>query len=146
MHCWPESCSRYGAWDILVSWQKYTPDKIGITKYEIAKTKIGIKWRVFLTFSLQQASVPAPRIMTLEDERPLDRHASGDRNVKFKNRFNTNFSTRCGATCYIMPSRMMSQLLNGVIFAYRSVEVYWTFCSYLRVLLRFRNFYNGGRY
>ena len=31
--------------------------------------------------------------MTLEDDRPLDRHASGDRNDKFLNLFNTNFST-----------------------------------------------------
>ena len=52
----------------------------------------------------------------------------------------------CGATCYILPSRAMTQLFNGVNFVYRSVEVYLTFCSYLRVLVRIRNFYNGGRY
>ena len=52
---------------------------------------------------------------------------------------------RCGATCYILPSRAMTQLFNGVNFVYRSVEVYLTFCSYLRVLVRVRNFYNGGR-
>ena len=47
----------------------------------------------------------------------------------------------CGATCSILPSRAISQLFNGVNFVYRSVEVYWTFCSYLRVLVRIRNFY-----
>ena len=52
----------------------------------------------------------------------------------------------CGATCYIVPSRAMTQLFNGVNCVYRSVEVYLTFCSYLRVLVRIRNFYNGGRY
>ena len=52
----------------------------------------------------------------------------------------------CGATCYILPSRAMTQLFNGVNFVYRSVEVHLTFCSYLRVLVRIRNFYNGGRY
>ena len=52
----------------------------------------------------------------------------------------------CGATCYILPSRAMTQLVNGVNFVYRSVEVYLTFWSYLRVLVRIRNFYNGGRY
>ena len=35
----------------------------------------------------------------------------------------------------------MTQLFNGVNFVYRSVEVYLTFCSYLRVLVRIRNFY-----
>ena len=30
----------------------------------------------------------------------------------------------------------MTQLFNGVNFVYRSVEVYLTFCSYLRVLVR----------
>ena len=29
----------------------------------------------------------------------------------------------------------MTQLFNGVNFVYRSVEVYLTFCSYLRVLV-----------
>ena len=52
----------------------------------------------------------------------------------------------CGATCYILPSRVMTQLFNGVNFVYRSVEVYLTFCSYLRVLVRIQCFYNGGRY
>ena len=37
----------------------------------------GLHNNIILTFS------PAQRSMTLEDERPLDRHASGDRNVKF---------------------------------------------------------------
>ena len=35
-----------------------------------------------------------------------------------------------------MPSRMMNQLFDRVNFVYRSVEVYQTFCSYLRVLVR----------
>ena len=48
----------------------------------------------------------------------------------------------CGATCYILPSR----LFNGVNFGYHSVEVVQTFSSYLRVLVRIRNLYNGGRY
>ena len=60
--------------------------------------------------------------------------------------FKTQTFPPCGATCYILPSRAMTQLFNGVNFVYRSVEVYLTFCSYLRVLARIRNFYNGGRY
>ena len=52
----------------------------------------------------------------------------------------------CGATCYTLPSRTMTQLFNGVDFVYHSVEVCRTFCSYLRVLVRIRNVYNGGRY
>ena len=51
-----------------------------------------------------------------------------------------------GATSYILPSRTMSQLSNGLIFVYRSVEVYGKFCSYLLVLVRIRNIYTGGRY
>ncbi len=39
----------------------------------------------------------------------------------------------------------MTQLFNGVSFVYRSVEVYLTFCSYLRVLVKIQCFYNGGR-
>ena len=35
-----------------------------------------------------------------------------------------------------------SDIFNAVNFVYRSVEVYLTFCSYLRVLLRIQNFYN----
>ena len=60
--------------------------------------------------------------------------------------FLTQTFPRCGATCYILLSRAMTKLFNGVNFVYRSVEVYLTFCSYLRVLVRIRNFYNGGRY
>ena len=60
--------------------------------------------------------------------------------------FLTQTFPRCRPTCYILPSRAMTQLFNGVNFVYRSVEVYSTFCSYLRVLVRIRNFYNGGRY
>ena len=60
--------------------------------------------------------------------------------------FLTQTFPRCGATCYILPSRAMTQLFNGVNFVYRSVEVYLTFCSYLRVLVRIQCFYNGGRY
>ena len=60
--------------------------------------------------------------------------------------FLTQTFLRCGATCYILPSRAMSQLFNGVNIVYRSVEVYLTFCSYLRVLVRIQCFYNGGRY
>ena len=44
------------------------------------------------------------------------------------------------------PLRTMSQLFNGVNFVYRPVEVYGPFHSYLRVLVRIRNLYNGGRY
>ena len=43
---------------------------------------------------------------------------------------------------YIVPSRPMIRLFNGVNFGYRSVEVYRTFSSYLQVLIRIRNFYN----
>ena len=39
--------------------------------------------RGFLTISVRQAGVAAHCTVTLEDGRPLDRHASGDRNVKF---------------------------------------------------------------
>ena len=60
--------------------------------------------------------------------------------------FLTQTFPRCGATCFILPSRAMTHLFNGVNFVYRSVEVYLTFCSYLQVLVRIRNFYNGGRY
>ena len=60
--------------------------------------------------------------------------------------FLTQTFPRCGGTCYILPLRTMSQRFNGVDFMYRSVEVYWTFCSYLRVLVRIRNFYNVRRY
>ena len=60
--------------------------------------------------------------------------------------FLTQTFPRCGATCYILPSRAMTQLFNGVNFVYRSVEVYLTFYSYLRVLVRIQCFYNGGRY
>ena len=60
--------------------------------------------------------------------------------------FLTQTFPRCGATCYILPSRGMTQLFNGVNFVYRSVEIYLTFCNYLRVLVRILNFYNGGRY
>ena len=51
----------------------------------------------------------------------------------------------CGATCYILPSRTMHQPFNGVNFVYHSVEVYGRFRSYLGVLVRIWNFYNGGR-
>ena len=57
--------------------------------------------------------------------------------------FLTQTFPRCGATCYILPSRAMSQLFNGVNFVYRSME---HFAIYLRVLVRIRNFYNSGRY
>ena len=60
--------------------------------------------------------------------------------------FLTQTFPRCGATCYILPLRAMTELFNGVNSVYRSVEVYLTFCSYLRVLVRIRNIYNGGRY
>ena len=38
--------------------------------------------------------------------------------------FLTQTFPRRGATCYILRSRAMSQLFNGVNFVYRSVEVY----------------------
>ena len=57
--------------------------------------------------------------------------------------FLTQTFPRCGATCYILPWRAMSQRFNGVNFGYRSVEVYRTFHSYLRVLVRIRYFHNG---
>ena len=37
----------------------------------------------------------------------------------------------------------MTQLFKGVNCVYRSVEVCLTFCSYLQVLVKIRNFYNG---
>ena len=54
--------------------------------------------------------------------------------------FLTQTFPRCGATCYILPSRAMSQLFNGV----NCVSLSGTFCLYLRVLVRIRNFYNSG--
>ncbi len=54
-----------------------------------------------LTISVWQASAPAQRTMTLEDDRPPDRHASSDRNVKFLNLFNTNFSAMWSHVLYI---------------------------------------------
>ena len=54
-------------------------------------------------------------------------------------RFNlTQTFPLCGATRYILPSMVMTQLFNGVNFVYRSVEVYGTFSSYLRVLVKIR--------
>ena len=46
-----------------------------------------------LTISVREAGVAAHRAVPFEDDRLLDRHASGKRNVKFLNPFNTNFST-----------------------------------------------------
>ena len=44
--------------------------------------------------------------------------------------FLTHTFPRCGATCYILPSRAMSQLFNGVNFVYRSVEHLPLFASF----------------
>ena len=53
----------------------------------------------------------------------------------------------CGATCYMLSSRTMNQLFNGVNFVFRSVEVYQLFRCYLQVLVaRIRNFDNGRPY
>ena len=57
--------------------------------------------------------------------------------------FKIFLTPRCGATCYILPWRAMSQLFNGVNFGYRSAEVYRTFHTYLQVLVRIRYFHNG---
>ena len=73
--------------------------------------------------------------MTFQYGRPLER------NVKFSNLYDTNFSAMWSHV--LLHSRAMTQLFNGVNFVYRSVEVYLTFCSYLRVIVRIRNFYNG---
>ena len=40
----------------------------------------------------------------------------------------------------------MNKFFNGVNFVYRSVEIDRTFRSYLRILVRIQNFYNGERY
>ena len=86
------------------------------------------------------------RTMTFQYGRPLKQAAwAAFVTSSFKILLTQTFP-RCGATCYILPSRAMTQLFNGVNFVYRSVEVYLTFCSYLRVLVRIQNFYNGGRY
>ena len=74
------------------------------------------------TISVRQAGEAAHCAVTLEGGRPLDRHASGDRNVKFRI-FLTQTFPLYGATSYILPSRTMSQLFNGGNFVYRSVEV-----------------------
>ena len=47
---------------------------------------------------------------------------------------------------HMLPSRAMTELFNGVNFVYRPLEVYRTFRCYLQVLVRIRNFYNGGWY
>ena len=106
----------------------------GVYARETKRSHTGSK---FLTMSVRQAGVAAHRAVTLEEDRPLDWHASGDHNVI------TLTFPLCGATGYILPSRTMS---HGVHFVYHSVEVYWTFRNYLRVLIRIRNFYNGINY
>ena len=60
--------------------------------------------------------------------------------------FLTQTFPQCGATCYILPSRAMTQLFNGVKIVYRPVEVYLTFCSFCEFLVRIRNVYNDGPY
>ena len=48
------------------------------------KYSVGIFYYYFsLTISVRQAGVAAHRAVTLEDDRPLDRLTSGNRNVKF---------------------------------------------------------------
>ena len=79
-----------------------------------------------LTISVRQAAVAAQRTMTI---RQAARAAFITSSFKI---FLTQTFPRCGATCYILPSRAMTQLFNGVNFVYRSVEVYLTFCSYLQ--------------
>ena len=62
-----------------------------VTSTEILENRTDIRWanKIIgivgqgLTISVRQAGVAAHRAVTLEDDRPLDRHASGDRNVKF---------------------------------------------------------------
>ena len=49
----------------------------------------------------------------------------------------------CGATCYIVVFKDDVSASMVLIFVYRSVEVDRLFGSYLRVLVRIRNFYNG---
>ena len=59
--------------------------------------------------------------MIIEDDRPLDRHASGDLKSSFKIFFTQTFPL-CGATCYMLPSRTMSQLFNDVNFVGDAVD------------------------
>ena len=92
-----------------------------------------------LTISVRQAALAANRAVTLGYDRPLDaRPAFVTSRFKI---FLTQTFPLWGATCYILPSRTMSQLFNGINFVYRSVDVYRTFRRYLRVLVRIRNFY-----
>ena len=106
--------------------------------------KVRSLWDVVpsITISVRQATIAAHRAVT-----PWKRQAARPAIVtsSFKI-FLTQTFPLCGSTCYIMPSRMMTRLFNGVNFVYRSVQGYRTFRSYLRVLVRIRNFYNGGRY
>ena len=44
--------------------------------------------------------------------------------------FLTQTFPRCGATCYILPSRAMSQLFNGVNLVYRSLEHLAIICEF----------------
>ena len=44
--------------------------------------------------------------------------------------FLTQTFLRCGAICYILPSRAMSQLFDGVNFVYRSVEHFAIICEF----------------
>ena len=63
----------------------------------------------------------AHRAVTLEGEDDGTRAAIVTSSFKI---FLTQTFPLCGATCYILPSRTMSQLFNGDNFDYRSVEVY----------------------
>ena len=104
------------------------------TQWSQRSRPVVLKW---LTVSVRQAAHYDVSI------RQAARAAFVTSNCKI---FLTQTFPRCGATCFILPSKAMTQVFNGVNFVYRSVEVYLTFCRYLRVLVRIRNFYNGGRY
>ena len=95
-----------------------------------------------LTTSVRQAGVAAHRAVMLQYEQAA-RPAFVTLSFKI---FLKQTCPLCEATCYTLPSRPMTRLFNGVNFVYRSLEVYWIFRSYLRHLVRIRNFYNGGRY
>ena len=60
--------------------------------------------------------------------------------------FLTLIFPRRGATCYILPWRAMSRIFNGVNFGYRSADVYRSFHTFLRVIVRIRYFHNGERF
>ena len=71
-----------------------------------------------LTISVRPAAVAAQRTQVSIRQAATAAFVTSS----FKFFLNQTFP-QCAATCYILPSRTMSQPFNGVNFVYRSVEV-----------------------